>query len=1314
MSKREYEISIWKDELSTDKNNYSQLNISEYESYSNIELLNSNEKRIPILRGGSGFSQNYYMPFKEKKIAIIGTHTSNSETYAHSIKFKKNINGTSTLTFRLFINYIPEGETEERKNPFINLITNDTKIKLKYQNEWTDLIVKEIVEYSSSNEIEYKATDLYIEELSKNGLLLTYNNNDFNNTGTIYELGEKVLNGTNWLISKENSDLIRQKVEEVIYKAEVNNDFPVNAFQIFDNLSSGQPIHYSRPSHIYIFYSSLNNDEMRFQFLYNNNIDKSIYTYNSETGLITNTRQCYLDWTGDIRDSIVITTKQNGKTLSYTAAVNLPSFIESLELITDCRGERIVIPKQIYNDTVLGQPVNVYKYVGDDYNDNTTYKDYKNGIFYGFTSFEATTLDQKNLICNCRGVNKAFLKFTPEGWSGTREHLLKSYGGTRSLNKMLTINYNEITGIDINEDTGTFEVPAVRIAFSENEDRCEVENYGLLNENNLPDGFTPGEEYTFKVKYCLYVGRSGNEGGSYGIPTFLSPSYTYDNNYVNGAFKQIINGRNVPLRVGIEVYYLDNDNNKNIILTTEVPDGGLNYTPNRNLENNFTKGKNEKMIGEGKQNSLIQKGSYESGPISEDEVSEWYTQTLYVNKNIGSISKKKLIDLCREKKLHIKVFAMKNSANKFSDKTVSNKIQVRNSGGGLYKVKVLHVRLEDVQLFKTRRDMSGTVILTNFSQDNLKYGVKTLYNYYFSKSGAETKKEIPWLYREEARYLYSKMIPQYNKEILAIKSFEAKDSNRFNLIQKLCEKFECWAKFHVEHDVNGNIIYENGIPKKYITFHNYIGQENKLGFSYARNLSSIQRKIESNNITTKLIVKPGINEYGVNGTCDISRSVINPSRDIYFFDFSYYINKGFLNKQEVELDLYSPIATQIGSSPMPLSFYTKFEKYNKIAQQSSECLISLNNEYNRINEEYTIYFQNQNSSNFELEELFLEETPENWNAWYRAYYVQTGTFENFTTEKKARLVVDTYNNVDVWKKGNGIYGGKTQTYWYTMFNTIFIQINEQFKNYNTAKSKLPQIIALKNNYEKQMSYLNQNISLVRQYKTFLEKAFYNKYCSFIKEGIWTSNEYIDEDSYFLDAMTTLHNSSQPKVTYSIQVIDIGALEDYKMYDFYVGDRTYVQDPEFFGYEEDGITPYKESIIITEIEYDLDTNENTRLTVQNFKDQFESLFQRITAQTQSLQIYQGSYTRAATAIESTGIKYSSLQNALNDNSDLSISNPQMKNVKIGADGITSTNPRDTAQSYKIGNRGFELSYDSGASWMTLNEILRALEDCIKDK
>ena len=181
MSKKEYEISIWKDEIDTStKVKYSFPKLQESKTQDSVSILTANETYLPILKKEKT-DFGYYNPFKEKKVAIIGTDKTEGENFAHSIKLKKNINGTSTLTFRLFINYLPVGATKKVKNPFVNLITNDTKIKIKFQNEWTDLIVKEIVEYSATDEIEYKATDLYIEELSKNGLLLTYDNTDFNN-----------------------------------------------------------------------------------------------------------------------------------------------------------------------------------------------------------------------------------------------------------------------------------------------------------------------------------------------------------------------------------------------------------------------------------------------------------------------------------------------------------------------------------------------------------------------------------------------------------------------------------------------------------------------------------------------------------------------------------------------------------------------------------------------------------------------------------------------------------------------------------------------------------------------------------------------------------------------------------------------------------------------------------------------------------------------------------------------------------------------------------------------------------------------------
>jgi hypothetical protein len=38
-----------------------------------------------------------------------------------------------------------------------------------------------------------------------------------------------------------------------------------------------------------------------------------------------------------------------------------------------------------------------------------------------------------------------------------------------------------------------------------------------------------------------------------------------------------------------------------------------------------------------------------------------------------------------------------------------------------------------------------------------------------------------------------------------VSSITAKESNRFNLLQDLNEKFECWTDFEVEHNGDGSI-----------------------------------------------------------------------------------------------------------------------------------------------------------------------------------------------------------------------------------------------------------------------------------------------------------------------------------------------------------------------------------------------------------------------------------------------------------------------------------------------------------------------------
>jgi hypothetical protein len=94
-------------------------------------------------------------------------------------------------------------------------------------------------------------------------------------------------------------------------------------------------------------------------------------------------------------------------------------------------------------------------------------------------------------------------------------------------------------------------------------------------------------------------------------------------------------------------------------------------------------------------------------------------------------------------------------------------------------------------------------------------------------------------------------------EYTKTRSITGKESNRFNLIQDLCEEFECWALFHAERDMmTGEIQLGKDVGKfdgdeayrqqKFVTFKEYLQDEyNWAGFRYGVNSKSIQRTIDS-------------------------------------------------------------------------------------------------------------------------------------------------------------------------------------------------------------------------------------------------------------------------------------------------------------------------------------------------------------------------------------------------------------------------------------------------------------------------------------
>jgi hypothetical protein len=81
----------------------------------------------------------------------------------------------------------------------------------------------------------------------------------------------------------------------------------------------------------------------------------------------------------------------------------------------------------------------------------------------------------------------------------------------------------------------------------------------------------------------------------------------------------------------------------------------------------------------------------------------------------------------------------------------------------------------------------------------------------------------------------------------------------------------------------------------------------------------------------------------------------------------------------------------------------------------------------------------------------------------------------------------------------------------------------------------------------------------------------------------------------------LYHSCWPQVTYSIGIANLENHPDYLGYKYDLGDRTYVQDPEFFGYKEDGITPYRKEIVISEKTEHIDCPWKDTISVQTFKN-----------------------------------------------------------------------------------------------------------------
>lgn len=1025
--------------------------------------------------------------YNERKGRVIGSDTMTGQSRAINPELTVNINGSCTFKFSMATKYFEFGDYVD--NPNVKDLVNEKIIKLKYDDEWYDLILKDIEE-TSKNINTYSCEALHINQLSRTGYELEFDNELENNMGTAAELSNKILVNTDWIVDEENSDFLQQKKEDYLYEAKLGEDISVIKILKDKRTTDFTPVTIAAGSIVYLFYSDVNTKNETIQLIYR---DTTKGDYKTDENRIVINADNYI-----IQDVVY-----NG---------DAPAFVSNiLEVSYNLKGEKIVQSQRTKYDSALKRMVGIYNKDEEEY--------------YGYTNTVYDTPDLvKNFLVNTKDFSNTY------GWSGA---VFATSGGS-------IINTTHTTGI-ISADYNLGEV---------------------TDWIDLEPMLTLGEDYTLSIS-----------------PTH--PLIVYNSGIISN--KTAIGG----FAAG-EKYYFRYRADKKLdpfIAQYEIGDKGeykpLNYT-----------------IGEG----------HNTDPIFEFD-------THYSDGNYN---------FCEATCL----------------KSVSEKELQDGNYGFFLNISVTDTQIFDIQFFKKVLDENGVVITPDSTNQMLSPAYKTEYLYYKPNQEINSAEELVYEYRGYENNI--QYIPNIDYSGEMIRSISGSKSNCFNLLQSICEMFECWIDFNIEHDYSGKAL------NKSIRFKKYIGEENYAGFKRGINLKNEQRTLDSGHIVTKLYVENNANEFAKNGFCTIARAKENPLKGNVIFNFDHYINTGILDYEEVQKDLNK--------------LYLDGGDLKEIIQFNSDKLTEINAAILQYESLKTTY-----------DSLVQEGKQEFESACEMVQNYKSISYE--TAKTKVKDISDL----------------TLQKYTVEAIN-LENKLSENIELLNDYTAKLEEYQAAAD------ELIAENEEAMGQYQ-ILEDEFIDKYRTFIQEGTWIDENYMDDDLYYLDALSVAYTSSKPEVSYNLNVMDISCQEDYENYEVKIGDKTYIEDPEFFGWNVvNGLkTPRKEEVVVSQIVYELDDPSNNQVTIQNYRSQFENFFQRVGASVKTVEYRSGAYERSAKAVTSTGeISYNSLQKTFQNNA-IELSNAKEQSVVWGDKGITVTAQDNINNILRIINTGLFLSQDGGNTW-----------------
>lgn len=157
----------------------------------------------------------------ESKGAIIGAHDMTYLGRAINPNLRREMKGTNTLTFDMVDKFFDSEKGEFVKNEFIDMLYNEQKIKLHYKDKWYEFYIKNINENKTADKFmkSYECTDSFIEELSRTGYGITFDEELNNSVNELGDFSNEILKDSVWDYRADlNSGDFTEYREERCYK----------------------------------------------------------------------------------------------------------------------------------------------------------------------------------------------------------------------------------------------------------------------------------------------------------------------------------------------------------------------------------------------------------------------------------------------------------------------------------------------------------------------------------------------------------------------------------------------------------------------------------------------------------------------------------------------------------------------------------------------------------------------------------------------------------------------------------------------------------------------------------------------------------------------------------------------------------------------------------------------------------------------------------------------------------------------------------------------------------------------------------------